>query len=122
MQDSTIQTLLTGVLDACASRPSPRQLFHLVDIIDEFTTAATAQGALRDKVLRALSSNYLLEKCWSLAHIDVKNEGTGCCTYVDSLHRQLVAATIASLLIIAFAADPSQPTLPNALVVALVKK
>ena len=122
MQDSTIQTLLTGVLDACASRPSPRQLFHLVDIIDELTTAATAQGALRDKVLRALSSNALLEKSWSLAHIDVKNESTGCCTYVDSLHRQLVAATIASLLILAFAADPSQPTLPNTLVVALVRK
>ncbi|KAE8831942.1 hypothetical protein P3342_011214 [Pyrenophora teres f. teres] len=122
MEESSIQRLLIGVLDACASRPSSRQLFSLVNTVDKLTTAATTQEALRNKVLRALSSQTILEKSWSLIHIDFKDHATGCCTYAASLHRQLVATTIASLLVVAFAADVDAPKLPNALIVALIKK
>ena len=122
MKDCTIQTLLHGVLDACASRPSSRQLFSLVNIIDKLTTTAMAQEAIRNKVLRALSSGTLLEKTWSLIQIDFKDEMLSCCTYAASLHRRLVATTIASLLVVAFAVDTDKPKLPNALVVALIKK
>ncbi|KAI2478748.1 DUF3584 multi-domain protein [Pyrenophora tritici-repentis] len=122
MEESTIQRLLIGVLDGCASRPNSRQLSSLVNIIDKLTTAATTQEALRNRVLRALSSQTMLEKSWSLIQIDLKDNVTGCCTYSGSLHRQLVATTIASLLVVAFAADLDAPKLPNALIVALIKK
>ncbi|KAI4670263.1 uncharacterized protein J4E79_000544 [Alternaria viburni] len=122
MQESTVVALLSGILSACASQPDSRETSNSIDTIDELATAAMATVALRTTVLRALSSRALQEKIQNLIRAGVTKEGPGCCTHTALLRRQLIAATIASLLTIVLMAQPGESTIPHTVVAALIKK
>ncbi|KAI4692048.1 uncharacterized protein J4E84_003016 [Alternaria hordeiaustralica] len=122
MQESTVAALLSGILSACASQPDSRETSNSIDTIDELATAAMANAALRTTVLRALSSRALQEKIQNLIRTGMTKEGPGCCTHAALFRRQLIAATIASLLIIVLMAQPGESTIPHTLVAALIKK
>jgi len=122
MQESTVVALLSGILSACASQPDSREAFNSIVTIDELATAAMTTAALRTTVLRALSSRTLQEKIQNLIRASVTKEGPGCCTHAALLRRQLVAATIASLLTMVLTAQLAESTIPHTLVAALIKK
>lgn len=122
IQEETILALVSGILAACASQPGSREASNLIGAIDELATATMTSGILRTTVLRALSSKTLQEKLTNLAHPTVRKEGTGCYAHAALVRRRLVAATIASLLTIALAAQPGESTIPQAVVTALIKK
>jgi len=122
MQESTVVALLSGILSACASQPDPRETSNSIDTIGELSTAAMATAALRTTVLRALSSSALQEKIQNLIRAGAAKEGPGCCVHAALLRRQLIAATIASLLTIILTAQPGESTIPHTLVAALIKK
>ncbi|KAI4637693.1 hypothetical protein J4E83_000510 [Alternaria metachromatica] len=102
--------------------PDSRETSNSIDTIDELATAAMATAALRTTVLRALSSRALQEKIQNLIRAGMTKEGPGCCTHAALFRRQLIAATIASLLTIVLMAQPGESTIPHTLVAALIKK
>lgn len=116
-----IEELFAGVLDACAEQPSPKHMSNLIRFADELTTATLSSETLRSTVLHGLSSKTIQDKIWHLVRLNPKTQATSCYAHVASLHRQLIAATIASILTITLAAEPGDPTLPHALTAALVK-
>lgn len=113
------QALFSSVLDACAEQPSPRHMSNLVSFIDELTAATLSSSILRGNVLRGLSSKKLQDKIWRLVRLVPDHQAV--CTHVGSIHRQLIAATLASLITIILAAEPGEPTLPQTLKMSLVK-
>lgn len=116
-----ISALFSGVLDACTQRISPRYMSNLVSFVDALTTAVLSSATLRRNILRDLSLKTLQDKIWQLVRFNLKDQTTGCCTHVASLQRQLIAATIASLINLTLAAGPGGSTLPEDLTSALVK-
>ncbi|KAJ6196839.1 hypothetical protein J3E72DRAFT_244379 [Bipolaris maydis] len=114
-----IQALFSSVLDACAEQPSPRHMSNLVSFVDELTAATLSSSILRGNVLRGLSSKTLQDKIWRLVRLDPNQQAV--CTHVGSIHRQLITATIASLITIILAAEPGEPTLTQTLTMSLVK-
>ncbi|KAI4607330.1 hypothetical protein J4E80_009725 [Alternaria sp. BMP 0032] len=102
--------------------PDSRETSNSIDTIDELATAAMANAALRTTVLRALSSRALQEKIQNLIRTGMTKEGPGCCTHAALFRRQLIAATIASLLTIVLMAQPGESTIPHTFVAALIKK
>ncbi|KNG47329.1 hypothetical protein TW65_05880 [Stemphylium lycopersici] len=117
-----IEALFHCVLEACVERPSSLHMSNLISLADELTTATLSSTALRGDVLRTFSLPKIQEDIWNLVRLNLKDEVIKCCNYAASLHRQLVAATIASLLTIALAAEPGELKLPRTLTTALVKK
>ncbi|KAJ5064013.1 hypothetical protein J3E74DRAFT_443933 [Bipolaris maydis] len=111
--------LFSSVLDACAEQPSPRHMSNLVSFVDELTAATLSSSILRGNVLRGLSSKTLQDKIWRLVRLDPNQQAV--CTHVGSIHRQLITATIASLITIILAAEPGEPTLTQTLTMSLVK-
>jgi myosin heavy subunit len=69
-----------------------------------------------------LSSQTLQGKLWTFIETNPENKGVSCCTHAVSLQRQLVSAMIASLLTIALAVQPEEPTIPCTLASALINK
>jgi uncharacterized protein YoxC len=122
IKESTIVTLVSGIVAACTSKPSSRETSNLIDTIDALATATMTSDTLRTIVLRALSSKTLQEKLANLAQTVVPKEGSSCCTHAASLRRRLFAATIASLLTIALTAQPGESTLPHTLTITLIRK
>ncbi|USP82606.1 uncharacterized protein yc1106_09880 [Curvularia clavata] len=116
-----ISALFSGILDACTLRMSPRYMSNLVSVVDTLTTAALSSATLRSNTLRSLSSKTVQDKIWQLVRLNLKDQTTGCCTHIASLQRQLIAATIASLINITLAAESRESSLPQPLTTALVK-
>ena len=123
IHEDTVRTLLSDVLDACALRATSRQMSNFIILVDELTTATMECSTLRSTMSRALSSEGLQGKFWNFVQDNSNNEGVSCCTHAASLQRQLISATTASLLNVAFAAVPGGgSTLPQVLTTALINK
>ncbi|KAF2132227.1 hypothetical protein P153DRAFT_383117 [Dothidotthia symphoricarpi CBS 119687] len=122
LQENSVRTLLYGILNACISAPTSHQLSNFITLIDGLTTALRSCALLRSKMLLAISSNNLQEKLWSFIHDRSVKESSTCRTNAASLHREVVSATIASLLTLVLTMGPTELSVPHVLVAALIKK
>lgn len=122
MKESSVRMLLSEILDACILGPTPHQSSNLVTLLDGLTMAMCNCAPLQSKMMLAISSNSLQGKLWSFIQVRPVNEAGTCRTYATSLHREVVSATISSLLTLVLRTGSAESSFPHTLVVALIKK
>ncbi|KAF1913649.1 hypothetical protein BDU57DRAFT_502327 [Ampelomyces quisqualis] len=122
MQQSSVQTLLAGIFDACTSPSNTRQMSAHTVLAEKITTLIPNSESLRDKVLEAVSSSEMLSKVWELIRFETVEVDVTCQAYATALHSQLISASIALLLTLALAVQPTGHTLSLAITTALISK
>lgn len=122
MQDSSLRALLSDVLDACVSDSASHPLSSLVTLVDTISAASLTCTILSTKLLHALSSTTLQGKAWSLIRNAALTTDLGCRTYVGSMHREVLAATISLILNLAIIARPEGLSLPLELISGLISR
>ncbi|KAF1934277.1 uncharacterized protein M421DRAFT_97228 [Didymella exigua CBS 183.55] len=122
MQDSLFRTLLSDTLDDCASGSTSRPRNSLVILADTLSVVSLTCPVLSTKLLQALSSSSLQGKVWNLVRNDTLATEFGCCTYVASLHQEVLAATMSLILNLAIAARPEELSLSPHLALGLIKR
>ncbi|KAF2823298.1 hypothetical protein CC86DRAFT_328478 [Ophiobolus disseminans] len=122
MRETTVQALVAGVLDTCASPQNAHQISNYITLVEQVTLFLPLDASFQASMLSAVTLEELQAKVWNFVRANAGLEFGGCQANATSLHRQLMSATLAMLLTLALASQPSGPRLPLALSTALIAK
>ncbi|KAI8938001.1 hypothetical protein NX059_005675 [Plenodomus lindquistii] len=120
LQPDTIQSIYSGALDACMSKPSFRQRTFLITLMEILATALCTSETLRRNSVLAISSTQ--HKLRAFLRVKVEHQRTPCSTYAAAQHQRLLSATIATLVMTAATVHTGEAVLPPILVLALIEK
>ncbi|KAF2030356.1 hypothetical protein EK21DRAFT_112078 [Setomelanomma holmii] len=123
LQQSSIQTLINGLLDTCSSTTSHAASSSYTLLAERLAKILPDCAVLHAKVLSAVLSSDVQAKIWSLirAKTETIRQNSGPVLAMSS-HHELVSATISFLLALALTVQSDAPRLPNAMIMALIHK